>query len=197
MNLIFLNQNGNGNRVQIRRIKLHGDWNHVIAAHFSWNKNSTTYLGEVQTIRQTSLKQDAGMVGRSKQTPSREGRRLKMLSRLGRVKTTSELSFESSAFLVRICHKKTVRRRLHICRWHIQPFAKKKTSWLIPKPAEPHPSDSWLTWMMLEKKEWSMNPDEMRFWIRRNVSVMVWGCILIHGFEIKISTSILTLTPWM
>ena len=26
-----------------------------------------------------------------------------------------------------------------------------------------------------------MNPDAMRFWLRRNVSVMVSGCISIHG----------------
>ena len=43
--------------------------------------------------------------GRPYKTSARESRRLKTLSRLGRLKITSELSFEWNTFFVRNCHK--------------------------------------------------------------------------------------------
>ena len=43
--------------------------------------------------------------GRRQKTSAPEGRCLKMLSMLRRLKTTEELSFDWSPFWVRICHK--------------------------------------------------------------------------------------------
>ena len=63
--------------------------NHVIAAQFTCNKKDCKIFG-LGTVYQAGVKKDAG-------------RRLKMLSSLGRLKTTSKLSFDT--FLVRICHK--------------------------------------------------------------------------------------------
>ena len=54
--------------------------------------------------------------GRPKQTSAREGRRLKMLSKLGRLKTTLELFFDWIAIFGTHLSYKTVRRRLHTCR---------------------------------------------------------------------------------
>ena len=57
--------------------------------------------------------------GRRKKTLAPEGRRLKMLSRLGRLKTT-ELCFDWSTFMVHNCHKQL----LDDDYIHIQPSGK-------------------------------------------------------------------------
>ena len=65
--------------------------NHVIAAQFTCNKKDCKIFG-LGTVYQAGMKKDAG-------------RRLKMLSSLERLKTTSKLSFDWSTCLVHICHK--------------------------------------------------------------------------------------------
>ena len=57
-------------------------------------KKSKTYFGKVgPTDHKERVKKDAGMIVRKK-TSAPEGRRVKMLLRLGRLKTTSVLSVD-------------------------------------------------------------------------------------------------------
>ena len=75
----------------------------VIAVQFSCNKKRVQNIWARYTLLDRSAKRRWD--GRRKERSDSERRRLMMLLMLGRSKTTSELAFNWSTFLVLICHE--------------------------------------------------------------------------------------------
>ena len=70
-------------------LKCNGIYNHVIEEQFCCNNKENKIFGQG-----TDCQEKRRWHGRRKKTSAPEDRRLKMLSMLGRLKTTSELSFD-------------------------------------------------------------------------------------------------------
>ena len=145
--------------------------------------------------------------GRPRRTTAREDRRLILMSRLSRFDNARQLTVRWNNFSNKNVSVKTVRRRLHAQRVYsrvarLKPlisvrnrqrrvtWANRIRNWTV--------QDNWsyivfsdecrfgLTTDDRRVRCWrtageAFEPDALNFRVRSNVSIMVWGCISIHG----------------
>ena len=157
--------------------------------------------------RNTGSSDKLALPGRPRKTTAREDRRLILMSRLSRFDNARQLTVRWNNFSNKNVSVKTVRRRLHAQRVYsrvarLKPlisvrnrqrrvtWANRIRNWTV--------QDNWsyivfsdecrfgLTTDDRRVRCWrtageAFEPDALNFRVRSNVSIMVWGCISIHG----------------
>ena len=198
-------QLNNDHRRQIINLKRRNITNARISIQL--NCSVRTVQRVCSRYRNTGSSDKLALPGRSRKTTALEDRRLILMSRLSRFDNARQLTVRWNNFSNKNVSVKTVRRRLHAQRVYsrvarLKPlisvrnrqrrvtWANRIRNWTV--------QDNWSYIVFSDECRFGLmtddrrvrcwrtageafEPDALNFRVRSNVSIMVWGCISIHG----------------